>query len=201
MGKNLCIGLFGTCGTSTWRDEFVNRYEELGLDYYNPNKADWKPEYAVEEAEHLANDKIILFPITKETYGTGSLAEVGFSILNAIQLDDRRNFVVMIEQDLVPELSDPIARKESLKARALVTQHLKKLRLDNLYVVDKLDDMLKVSERLYVSELAKDGLEKYNPHREKSTTLSTKINDSFVNAFVKLPGILTNNKTDNFGER
>jgi len=163
--KNLGVGLFGTCGNSVWRDAFMANYEVLGIPFFNPNKADWQPEDAIIEAEHLANDKIILFPITNETYATGSLAEVGFSILNAIRLDDRRNFVVMIDVDLIPELDDSIARKESLRSRALVIQHLKKLRLDNVYIVQSLEEMLEVSVTLYQSEKIKEGLEKFNPHR------------------------------------
>lgn len=164
--QNLCVGLFGTCGGSTWRDDFVAKYQDLKFEYFNPNKPDWKEEDAIIEAEHLANDKIILFPITSETYATGSLAEVGFSILNAIRLDDRRYFVVMIEQSLAPELDDPIARKESLRSRALVIQHLKKLRLDNVYIVENLEQMLDISITLYQSEKIKEGLERFNPHRQ-----------------------------------
>lgn len=196
MGNNVCIGLFGTCGNSTWRDKFIEKYEQQGYNYYNPNKADWKPEYAVEEAEHLANDKIILFPVTKETYGTGSLSEVGFSVLNAIRLDDRRNFVVMIEQDLSPELNDPIAKKESLRARALVKEHLKKLRLDNLYVVESLEDMLSVSENLYLSELMKEGLERFNPHRQQEFQDNTKKALQTMSSFVDVKALVSDNNID-----
>lgn len=94
----LCIGLFGTCGKSTWRVPFMTRYTELGIPYFNPQVEDWKPEDAVIEAEHLADDDVILFPVTSETYATGSLAETGFSILNAVRLDDRRDFIILIEQ-------------------------------------------------------------------------------------------------------
>lgn len=163
--RKLFVGLFGTCGNSVWRDAFIKKYEELGFNFFNPNKPDWKEEDAIIEAEHLANDRIILFPITGETYGTGSLSEVGFSILNAIRLDDRRHFVVMIEKDLAEELDDPVARKESLRSRALVVQHLKKLKLDNVYIVDTLEQMLEVSITLYKSEQIKEGLERFNPHR------------------------------------
>ena len=141
----LTVGLFGTCGGSKWREPFMKKYEELGISYFNPQVEDWKAELAAVEARHLAEDKVILFPVTNETYATGSLSEVGFSILNAIKLDDRRNFVILIQMDLIPELDDPIARKESLRARALVSEHLRKLRLSNLYVVDTLEEMLEIS--------------------------------------------------------
>lgn len=160
----LCIGLFGTCGNSKWRDSFMAKYNELGINYFNPNKPDWKPDDAVIEAQHLADDDVILFPVTAETYGTGSLAETGFSILQAIRLDDRRDFVIMIEQSLVPELDNLVARQESLRARAIVQQHLKKLRLRNVFVVDTLEEMFDISIQLYKAAQLKEPLAKYNPH-------------------------------------
>ncbi len=164
----LCIGLFGTCGGSEWRESFMADYDLDKIPYFNPQVDDWKPELADIEAEHLADDEIILFPITSETYATGSLAETGFSILQAIRLDDRRDFVIMIDKDLDQELKDenPGMAKESLRARALVLQHLKKLRLSNLYVVDNLDQMLEVSLKLYTARQLTSGLKQFNPHRK-----------------------------------
>lgn len=104
----------------------MKRYGELGIQFFNPQVEDWKPEDAEAEADHLAEDAIILFPITGETYGTGSLAETGFSALQAIKLNRHRDFVVMIERELDPALNDPAARKESLRSRALVRKHLEK---------------------------------------------------------------------------
>jgi len=162
----LTIGLFGTCGGSKWRDPFKLKYAEKGITYFDPNKIDWKEEDAIEEARHLAEDDIILFPITNETYGTGSLSEVGFSILNAIRLDKQRHFVVMIENGLLPELNNQTARKESLRSRALVAQHLKKLELKNLYVVESLAEMLEISLDLFDVAERQERLSKYNPHRK-----------------------------------
>ena len=162
----LVIGLFGTCGGSMWRESFKAVYAEKNIPYFDPNKADWKAEDAIEEAKNLAEDDVILFPITNETYGTGSLSEVGFSILQAIRLDDQRKFVVMIQQELIPELNNEVARKESLRARALVVEHLKRLRLKNLYVVDTLEDMLKVSITLFEVAKLQEPLSVYNPHNK-----------------------------------
>ena len=80
-----CIGLFGTCGNSRWRDAFIEKYKELGIAFFNPQVEDWTPDCAVEEARHLAEDRIILFPVTSETYGIGSIAETGFCVLQAIR--------------------------------------------------------------------------------------------------------------------
>ena len=99
--KKITIGLFGTCGISQWRTPFIKKYSSLGIQYFNPVKSDWKVEDATIEAEHLANDEILLFPVTNETYAFGSLGEVGFSIMQALKLDERRDIVVMIEPDVV----------------------------------------------------------------------------------------------------
>lgn len=165
MDKKLCIGLFGTCGSTTWRKElFIPRYEEQNIEYFNPQVDDWDPSMAQIEAEHLAQDCIILFPITHETYGLGSLMETGFSLLNAIKLDDRRDFIVMIDQYLDDELmKDEKLAKESLRGRALVLQHLKKLNFSNVYIVDSLADMLTVSVVLYQNaETVWDLRERFN---------------------------------------
>ncbi len=145
----LCIGLFGTCGGSTWREQFIQKYDALGLEYFNPQVDDWDPSFAEVEADHLVEDAIVLFPITGETYSTGSLAESGFSALQAIKLNKHRDFVIMIEHDLDESLDDPIARKESIRARALVSKHLEKLDMANVYVVASLEDMLELSVALY----------------------------------------------------
>lgn len=160
----LCVGLFGTCGGSKWREPFIDCYTKEGIACFNPQVDDWKPEDAVVEAKHLASDAVVLFPITGETYGTGSLAETGFSILNAIRLDDRRDFVIYIEMELDPRLDNAVARKESLRARALVKEHLKKLRLSNLYLVDSLEEMLEVSLALYRAAEVREPLKRFNPH-------------------------------------
>lgn len=60
----LCVGLFGTCGGSKWRNNFMLKYNEMGINYFNPQVDDWKPELAEIEAEHLVNDDIVLFPVT-----------------------------------------------------------------------------------------------------------------------------------------
>lgn len=158
-----CVGLFGTCGNSKWRDTFIDTYEGSEIEFFNPLVENWKPEDAVAEAEHLASDNIILFPITKETYGVGSLSEVGFGVLSAIKLDDRRDFVVLIEQNLIPELLEDKERaKESLRARALVLQHLKAQNLPNVYLVETLDDMLNVSVTLFQSNRVKENIAKFS---------------------------------------
>ncbi len=162
---SLCVGLFGTCGRSKWRGPFVKAFTNLGYSFFNPQKENWSPDDAVEEAKHLAEDKILLFPITSETYASGSLAEVGFSILNAIRLDDRRNFVIFIDPQLDKDIleENSVAAKESLRSRKLVIEHLKKLKIDNVYIVDSMGEMLQTSLILYRIEEDRKALNHLNP--------------------------------------
>lgn len=178
----LCIGLFGTCGGSKWREPFEAAYKEQDIPYFNPQVEDWDPSLAEVEARHLAEDQIILFPVTNETYAFGSLAETGFSMLNAIKLDDRRSFVVYIAQDIAAKdpkgnvlddqfLADgsknPNSRaKDSLRTRALVQEHLKKLQLPNVYIVDSLAEMQAVSLKLWEATKITYALRDLNPHRK-----------------------------------
>jgi hypothetical protein len=80
------VGLFGTAGTSTWRTEFKKLYGASDDTFFNPQKGlgEWKPEDAKVEAENLARDRVLVFAITKDTEGYGSLAEVGFAMLGAL---------------------------------------------------------------------------------------------------------------------
>jgi hypothetical protein len=155
----MTIGLFGTCGGSTWRDGFMEKYDEMGIGCFNPLKDDWKPEDAQIEAEHLANDEIILFPVTDETSGLGSLGEVGFSILQAIKLDADRAVIVMIDKDC--KIEDEAVKKESIRTRALIKAHLNKLKYPNVYIVDNLENMMIVSLQLHKIHKVKELIAEY----------------------------------------
>lgn len=149
--KQVCIGLFGTCGGSKWRDAFMAAYEERGINFFNPQVDNWTPECADIEADHLVNDDVILFPVTNETFGTGSLSETGFSIMQALKSNTNRSVVIMIDP-LVNEalqISDPVMAKDNSRARALVRAHLKKVQHPGVYIVEDLDTMLNVSIELY----------------------------------------------------
>ncbi len=166
--SKLCVGLFGTCGKSTWRrDMFLPVYESMGMisgvDYFNPQVENWEPALAKVEAEHLAEDSIILFPVTSETYGLGSLAETGFSIMQALKFEERRDVVLMIDDGLDESLmTDKTAARESLRARALVKAHISRIRRPGVYLVESLEQMLDLSVRLYkVQKFAHDTLSKY----------------------------------------
>lgn len=152
MENVITIGLFGTCGNSTWRNRFIEFYDQSNIQYYNPQVVDWKPEDAEIEAHHLVNDEIILFPVTSETYGTGSLSETGFSIMQALRSTKNRFVVIMI--DPIPDeslRSDMVAFKESARSRALVRAHLKNVNQPNVFVVETLDQMLQTSLLLHAA--------------------------------------------------
>ena len=166
--SRLCIGLFGTCGTSRWRTPFIREYNGLGIEYFDPQVpvGEWHGKLAGMEAEHMVEDAIILFPVTTETYALGSLAEIGFWINQASSLEDRRDFVLMIEPMLDRELDDPILREHSLKMRALVREHVMTLRLDNVYLVDTFEQMLTTSLALHEVARLREKIRRYNPkHR------------------------------------
>lgn len=148
------VGLFGTCGNSQWRAPFIDVFNKMDIAFFNPVVPDWSPECATIEAEHLVEDEVILFPVTGETTGFGSLGEVGFSISAAIASNDERVVVVYVAPILnedVAEQEGPKVTKESTKARALVLAHLKKQshKYPNVYVVDSMDRMLEIVIPLY----------------------------------------------------
>jgi hypothetical protein len=141
------IGLFGTCDNIKWRDPFMAKYAELGIPYFNPMVDDWHPGMVALEADPLAQDPIILFPVLKESYGLGSLSEIGFGPLKAVRQNRYRSFVILIDDDVTEELraADAARAKDSKRSRALVKGHLKGLNYNNVYMVDTLDRMLETS--------------------------------------------------------
>lgn len=165
--KEKRIGLFGSCGKlDGWRKDFMEKYNELGIPFYNPQVANWDVSMAEKEAWHFANDSIILLPVIGETYGLGSLSESGFSILNAIRIDNLRYFVVLIENTPKDELKENInLYNESVRQRALAKEHFKKLRLDTLYLVESLEEMFEVSKVLYKMVDLASTISHFNPHR------------------------------------
>ncbi len=100
--------------------------------------------------KHFANDQIILFPVTGETYGFGSLSETGFSIIQAIQSTQNRQVIVMIAERPDPALEEnQEAFQASLRARRLVISHLRNMSNSNVFVVHDLSAMLDLSLDLY----------------------------------------------------
>jgi len=152
MENKPTIGLFGTCGGSKWRDQFMAAYDARGISYFNPQVDNWTPEMADIEARHLVEDDIILFPVTGETAGTGSLAEIGFSLFQAAKAGTNRYFVFMVDAECDPtKVTDPMLAKESRRARTLVRAHLRKNTHPSVFVCDTFEEMLDISLFLHMS--------------------------------------------------
>jgi len=179
------IGLFGTCGDSTWRDPFMARYDSLGIPYFNPQVDNWTPELADVEAWHLANDVLVLFPITSETFAAGSLAETGFSALTAMRTNENRFVMLFIDPTVAGTLvaQNPQAAEDSVRARKLVTAHLKQNPLPNVFVVESLEQMLEQSIKLFAA------LELINSVRSSDANWRAKLSPQTWLSLVTVAGI------------
>lgn len=170
------VGLFGTCGSSVWRNPFMRLLDANGIAYFNPQlpEGTWTPEMADVEAWHLANDKLILFPVTDETFAFGSLAESGFSIQSALSLTLNRFVMLYIAPDVSDALkaSDPAQADASRRARKLALSHLAKVSNPNVFVAKSLDDMLAKTLRLYAALEILDSVRDSGP--DWRSTLSPK---------------------------
>lgn len=163
--EGVTIGLFGTCDNIMWREEkFIPIYEEKGILYYNPVLENWSerlemsrkglcPNPTVEENFHLNNDQIILFPILKDSLGTGSLAEMGFSAQRVVRniVSGRQQFLIcLIDDDCTDERKTEAERKDSTKNRALVKSKMKEqVSYPVITLVESLDEMMDLSLQLH----------------------------------------------------
>lgn len=147
------VGLFGTCGNSKWREPFIKRLNQLNVSWYNPCRDDWDP---IEDSFQLKNDKIILMPVTDETYGTGTLSESAFGIVTTLAsvYKSSAKLVIYVSPEVKfdsnnSQLNNEVAVKESNRARRIVREHIKAFGdLPNVYFVDSLEKMLLVTEKL-----------------------------------------------------
>jgi hypothetical protein len=117
------VGLFGTCGNSRWREEPQRELAKAGIASFNPVVANWTPECAKTEAEHLRRDRALLFVVTGETEGYGSLAETGWAEV-AAQRNGRKAFFVIDDYKNGDAPVDP--KHPANRARALVRAHAKR---------------------------------------------------------------------------
>ncbi len=148
-----CIGLFGTCDNIPWREEFIEIYEEHGIDYFNPDAGDnWHPGLIEDENLNLREDSVILFPILAESLGQGSLGEIGFSVMNVIRNitnGSHQMLVVLIDDYCTDARKTEDERQLSVKTRKLVKSKLLEVKHPNIYVIDSMEDMLELSVELY----------------------------------------------------
>lgn len=88
------VGLFGTVGQSTWRNDVIAQLEKENIAYFNPVVPEWTAKHADIEAHHMATDRVILFVITSEGKSYGSLAETGWAALTAAKNGQTVIFVI-----------------------------------------------------------------------------------------------------------
>jgi hypothetical protein len=144
------VGLFGTRGSSTWRTAFKARFSEHGIACFDPQVDGWTPDMADSEAWHMANDKVLLMAITGETFGFGSLAETGFSVLSALALNEQQCVLLFIDTEVSDELArgSPEQAEASRRARSLVLSRLAVMPHPRVYVAQSLDDLLEKALQL-----------------------------------------------------
>lgn len=152
--NEITIGLFGTCDNIPWRVPFMERYDELGIKYFNPDAGDnWHPGMIEEENYYLNNAEIILFPILKESLGSGSLGEVGFSVQNVLRniQNGRPQFLIFLIDDECEDMRKTEEEiKRSTKDRKLVKSKMKQhISCPIVTMVNTLDEMLELSISIY----------------------------------------------------
>lgn len=120
---DLCLGLFGTCAGVPWRETyFIPRLKSDKLPFFNPlSPTGHSPQLAAIEARHMANDRVIVLPVSKESQGIASLAETGWAVLRAL-LDGKDVSIYVQRVDGLDETSH--------RARELVLEQATTLEKD-----------------------------------------------------------------------
>lgn len=133
------VGLFGTCGNSTWREGVIKSLDQAGVGYFNPQVKEWTPECAKVESENLVKDKVILFVITAETEAYGSLAETGWAAVSALLTGRKVGYMLEMTGNKDPD-----------RARKLVQSHITQITsqmpsvagTDSIYIAKDLDELV-----------------------------------------------------------
>ena len=149
------VGLFGACGNTRWRqDHFIPKLErsrerfqsiypdktDIGPLFYNPQVGEWDPSFAKIEAMHMANDRVLVFPVLQATEGFSGLAEAGYALLGGLLRGQEIGFMVEVSDDMPPS----VARSRKLfneLANRIMMEYAVGARQDNL---DDLADWAKV---------------------------------------------------------
>lgn len=146
---DICVGLFGTCDNSKWREPFIECYEASNIDYFNPDAGDnWHAGMIEDENRHLREDDIILFPVLSESLGLGSLGEIGFSVMNVIRnIEGGANqyLIVMIDDECTSETASESEKNHSNRTRKLVKSKLMNVSHPNVTIVKDVDSLLLAS--------------------------------------------------------
>lgn len=120
------------------------------MTYFNPQVPQWDPSCAANEARHLAEDEILIYPILSETYGIASLAESGYAVAQALKPGSIRHILLFVESEVNDQLKEknPQLADESRRARHLVIAHLNELKLPTVHSCQSLDEMLALSVKI-----------------------------------------------------
>lgn len=153
------VGLFGTCGSSTWRTQFVEAFQAKNIAFFNPQlpegvwTADRADEFVQVENQNLKSNEIVLFPVTNETTGQGSLAEIGFSVLDTMRNLNDRFLIVLIDTDCIDPKATESQIEESKRSRKLVRSKVELEVRSNpkVFLVESLDEMQALSLELHTS--------------------------------------------------
>lgn len=147
-----CVGLFGTCGDSKWRDEVIPILTAANVDYFNPVVPEWNDEAQRNEVEHAASDHVILLVITGETTGIASMAESGWIALNCATTGQK---LIVVLDDMPNDVKDEFGVSLRLnKARALLRKYIRSSDNDqsSLFLMETVQDAaLKAVELLGVA--------------------------------------------------
>lgn len=163
------VGLFGTCDGSQWRVPVIETLDNHGIAWYNPDAgANWEPWMVEEENTHLREDHIILFPILGESLGQGSLAEIGFSVLNIVRNitsgKSDQTLIVLIDDVCTDDRKTVDERKTSDRTRKLAKSKLAAVDHPNVYLVNTVDEMVALGTQLHELYAQKDSIdEQFRP--------------------------------------
>lgn len=117
------IWSFWTAWDSTWRNDMETLYRLLLKKYnltdsskeifFNPQKpvGEWKPEYAIEEANHLSDDAVIIFWLESKYSSVWSMAEMWFMALYSVL---KAKKVITFIRSTDPDLGESVSRARSM---------------------------------------------------------------------------------------
>jgi len=104
--RKICVGLFGSCAGSLWREPYKRALEVNGIESFDPqvmpktHGREWCEADIEREVRHLAEDPILMFKVNGQSASLLSFCE----IITAI---NRKNqFIICIIEDLCVDPSD-----------------------------------------------------------------------------------------------
>lgn len=125
------VFLGGTCASSTWREELLEKLDSEKIETFNPVVPNWTKECQAEEDFHRQTDDICLYVITPEGIGFYSFVEV---------TDDSNKRPESTVLCILTEANGKTFDKHNLKC-ALKTMKL--VAENGAFVTDNLDDLAK----------------------------------------------------------